>query len=91
MQKYVIISNDIRNKILNGEYVANQQIPFEKDLCVHYNASKMTVKSLGYVGVGRVDHQKARFRYIRQGSECGCHQPHQFGEPIPRNDCSVPR
>ena len=44
MQKYVIISNDIRNKILNGEYVANQQIPFEKDLCVHYNASKMTVK-----------------------------------------------
>jgi len=44
MQKYVIISNDIRNKILNGEYVANQQIPFEKDLCVHYEASKMTVK-----------------------------------------------
>ena len=44
MQKYVIISNDIRNKILKGEYVANQQIPFEKDLCVHYGASKMTVK-----------------------------------------------
>ena len=44
MQKYVIISNDIRNKIVNGEYVANQQIPFEKDMCIHYNASKMTVK-----------------------------------------------
>lgn len=44
MQKYVFISNDIRNKILNGEYLANQQVPFEKDLCVHYDASKMTVK-----------------------------------------------
>lgn len=44
MQKYVVISNDIRNKIVKGEYVANQQIPFEKDMCIHYNASKMTVK-----------------------------------------------
>lgn len=44
MQKYVVISNDIRNKIVNGEFVANQQIPFEKDMCIHYNASKMTVK-----------------------------------------------
>lgn len=44
MQKYIIISNDIRNKILKGDYVANQQIPFEKDLCVQYGVSKMTVK-----------------------------------------------
>lgn len=44
MQKYIIISNDIRNKISKGEYVANQQIPFEKDLCVEYGSSKMTIK-----------------------------------------------
>jgi len=44
MQKYVIISNDLRNRILKGEFVANQQIPFEKDLCQMYGASKMTVK-----------------------------------------------
>jgi GntR family transcriptional regulator len=44
VQKYILISNDIRNKILKGEYTANQQIPFEKDLCVYYDSSKMTVK-----------------------------------------------
>lgn len=44
MQKYIMISNDIRNKILKGEYQANEQIPFEKDLCIAYDSSKMTVK-----------------------------------------------
>lgn len=44
MKKYILISNDIRNKILDGVYQANEQIPFEKDMCVEYNVSKMTVK-----------------------------------------------
>ena len=44
MQKYIFISNDIRNRILDGGYQANEQIPFEKDLCTAYQASKMTVK-----------------------------------------------
>lgn len=44
MQKYIDISNDIRNRILDGTYKASEQIPFEKDLCVTYDASKMTVK-----------------------------------------------
>lgn len=39
-----MISNDIRNKILKGEYVANQRLPFEKDLCIQYDSSKMTIK-----------------------------------------------
>lgn len=43
-KKYVMISNDIRNKILNGVYQANDQLPFEKNLGVIYDASKMTVK-----------------------------------------------
>lgn len=44
MKKYLQISNDIRNKILNGTYKSNDQLPFEKDLCEMYEASKMTVK-----------------------------------------------
>ncbi|WP_407371705.1 GntR family transcriptional regulator [Carnobacterium sp.] len=44
MKKYIMISNDIRNKILKGEYVANQRLPFEKDLCIQYDSSKMTIK-----------------------------------------------
>lgn len=44
MKKNIYIAGDIRNKILNGEYQANQQLPFEKDLCQIYEASKMTVK-----------------------------------------------
>lgn len=44
MIKYVQISNDIRNKILDGTFKANEQLPFEKDLCSKYSASKMTVK-----------------------------------------------
>ena len=30
MKKYILISSDIRKKILEGVYQANQQIPFEK-------------------------------------------------------------
>lgn len=44
MQKYIYISNDIRNRILDGTYKANDQIPFEKDLCTIYESSKMTIK-----------------------------------------------
>lgn len=44
MQKYNVIANDVRKKILNGEYKANDQLPFEKDLCEVYEVSKMTVK-----------------------------------------------
>ena len=39
-----MISNDIRNKILTGEYKANEKIPFEKELGVVYDSSKMTIK-----------------------------------------------
>lgn len=44
MLKYVEISNDIRNKIIDGEYLPNQRLPFEKEICEEYNSSKMTVK-----------------------------------------------
>jgi len=44
MTKYMEIANDIRNKIVKQDIKANEQLAFEKDLCVKYNASKMTVK-----------------------------------------------
>ncbi|HEL1557071.1 TPA: GntR family transcriptional regulator [Streptococcus suis] len=44
MEKYNVIANDVRKKILNGVYKANDQLPFEKDLCEVYEVSKMTVK-----------------------------------------------
>lgn len=44
MIKYKEITFDIRDKILNGKYKPNEQLPFEKDLCKKYSASRMTVK-----------------------------------------------
>ena len=44
MKKYVMIANDLRKQILAGVYAANSQLPFEKEMCLHYEASKMTVK-----------------------------------------------
>lgn len=44
MQKYNVIANDVRKKILDGVYKANDQLPFEKDMCETYEVSKMTVK-----------------------------------------------
>lgn len=44
MIKYQQIASDIKEHILNGKYKPNEQIPFEKDLCETYNASRMTVK-----------------------------------------------
>lgn len=44
MKKYVHISNDIKNKILDRTYQSNDKLPSEKELCEYYNVSKMTVK-----------------------------------------------
>lgn len=44
MLKYVEISNDIRNKIISEEYLPNERLPFEKEICEEYNSSRMTVK-----------------------------------------------
>lgn len=44
MEKYNLIANDVRKKILEGVYQPNEQLPFEKDFCRMYKVSKMTVK-----------------------------------------------
>ena len=44
MNKYEIIAVDIREDIIKGIYKPNEKLPFEKEICSKYNASKMTVK-----------------------------------------------
>ncbi|WP_438762763.1 GntR family transcriptional regulator [Enterococcus sp. AZ194] len=44
MKKYVHIFNDIKNKMIDGTYVANQKLPSEKQLSERYQVSKMTIK-----------------------------------------------
>ena len=44
MTKYEEIVAYIKEKITNGEYKANEKIPYEKELCEKFNVSKMTVK-----------------------------------------------
>lgn len=43
-QKYRTIASAIRNRILTRDFEANEQLPFERDLCTDYGVSKMTVK-----------------------------------------------
>ena len=44
MKKYIHISNDIKNKIIQEIYQSNEKLPSEKELGASYEASKMTVK-----------------------------------------------
>ncbi|MBF6977983.1 GntR family transcriptional regulator [Aerococcaceae bacterium zg-BR22] len=44
MEKYIYIANDMRNRILKGEFSSNDKLPFEKELIKEYSSSKMTVK-----------------------------------------------
>nr|WP_312291469.1 GntR family transcriptional regulator [Clostridium chromiireducens] len=44
MIKYQQIASHIKEHILSGEYKPNEQLPFEKELCERFSASRMTVK-----------------------------------------------
>lgn len=44
MTKYAYIANELRKQILSGDYVPNQQLPLEKELCEMFEVSKMTMK-----------------------------------------------
>lgn len=44
MHKYEIIANDLRKKIVEGEYPINSQLPFEKDIMESYDVSRITAK-----------------------------------------------
>jgi GntR family transcriptional regulator len=42
--KYIQLAKIIKEKILQQEYKAEQQIPTEAELCEHYNVSRITVR-----------------------------------------------
>jgi GntR family transcriptional regulator len=44
MLKYEEIALEIQHKINNGEYLPNDQLPLEKEMCVQYSVSRITIK-----------------------------------------------
>lgn len=44
MLKYEQIALDIQKKISNGTYKPNDQLPLEKEMCVTYGVSRITIK-----------------------------------------------
>ncbi|MDF9823863.1 GntR family transcriptional regulator [Breznakia sp. PF5-3] len=44
MPKYIDIVDDLRDKIIHGDYKNLERIPDEKTLCKYYDASKLTIK-----------------------------------------------
>lgn len=44
MTKYEEIASHIKKEIVEGKYKANEKLPYEKDICEMFEASKMTVK-----------------------------------------------
>lgn len=44
MLKYEQIALDIQKKINNGQYLPNDQLPLEKEMCIQYNVSRITIK-----------------------------------------------
>lgn len=44
MSRYEEIAQDIRQAILSGKYSPNEQLPLEREMCVTYGVSRITVK-----------------------------------------------
>ena len=44
MAKYDEIAEDIRSRILSGNYNPNEQLPLEKQMCESYGVSRITIK-----------------------------------------------
>ena len=44
MLKYKEIAQDIRDKIVNGIYKVNEQLPFEREMSINYNVSRITIR-----------------------------------------------
>lgn len=52
MEKYKIIANSIRKRIIKGDYVSDQKLPSEKEIGDEFVASKLTVKKALDILVG---------------------------------------
>ena len=52
MEKYKVIANGIRKRIIEGDYVSDQKLPSEKEIGDEFVASKLTVKKALDILVG---------------------------------------
>lgn len=52
MEKYKVIANSIRKRIIKGDYVSDQKLPSEKEIGDEFVASKLTVKKALDILVG---------------------------------------
>jgi GntR family transcriptional regulator len=44
MLKYKEIAQDLRDKIVSGIYKVNEQLPFEREMSINYNVSRITIR-----------------------------------------------
>ena len=44
MLKYKEIAQDLRDKIVNGIYKVNEQLPFEREMSINYDVSRITIR-----------------------------------------------
>ena len=44
MLKYKEIAQDLRDKIVNGIYKVNEQLPFEREMSIDYDVSRITIR-----------------------------------------------
>ena len=44
MLKYREIAQELRDKIINGDYIPNEKLPNEKEMGEKYKVSRITVK-----------------------------------------------
>lgn len=67
MARYKEIADDIRNQILSGKYNINAQLPLEKEMCVTYNVSRITVKKAvdELVGEGLVIKRRGSGTFVK--------------------------
>lgn len=65
---YQRILSDIRAKIVSGEWAPGQRIPFEHELTVEYNCSRMTVnKALSQLArTGLIERRRRSGSFVRQ-------------------------
>lgn len=69
MLKYRKIAQELRDKIINGDYIPNEKLPNEKEMCEKYMASRITVKKPWIYWFRRANNQKKRLWNICKGYE----------------------
>lgn len=66
MVKYKAVANDLRKRVLSGEFDSSVPMPIERDLCTEYNVSKETMKKslVILVNEGLIYRQSGRGTFV---------------------------